>query len=428
MINRKIAVLGLGYVGLPLAIELSLYSKVVGFDINKEKINNYKSGIDATGEIEDFHNKTNNIEFTSSTDDLRNCNFYIVTVPTPINKDETPDLSPLKTVSQMIATVLNKGDIVVYESTVYPGTTEEVCVPILEEYSKLRYLDDFTVGYSPERINPGDKNNTIRTIQKIISASNNETLEIVNDVYSQIIDAGLHKTSSIKIAEASKVIENAQRDINIAFFNEIAIVFDLMDINTNEVIQAAKTKWNFLPYSPGLVGGHCIGVDPYYFIYKAKELGYSSELLKTSRMINNSIPRFIVDNIVKEVFRNKLSTENIKVGIMGLTFKENCNDTRNSKVFDIIDELNDYNISPLVYDPYIDTKTNFDQEYQLVNSENFKNFDIVIIAVKHDDIIQNYSAQDIQFLFNNNSTKVLFDLKESYNKSEFDEDLIYWSL
>lgn len=428
METRKIAVLGLGYVGLPLAIELSLNSKIIGFDVNVEKISNYKEGIDITGEINNFQNKIKNIDFTSSIDEISDCDFYIVTVPTPINKDETPDLNPLKSVSHTIAKVLNKGDIVVYESTVYPGTTEEICVPILEKYSGLSYIDDFTVGYSPERINPGDKSNTIRNIKKLISASNNETLDIVHDIYSKIIDAGLYKTSSIKIAEASKVIENAQRDINIAFFNEMAIVFDLMDINTSEVIEAAKTKWNFLPYSPGLVGGHCIGIDSYYFIYKAKELGYSSELLKTSRVINNSIPRFIVDKIVKEVFINKLSTENIKVGIMGLTFKENCNDTRNSKVFDIISELNEYNISPIIYDPFIDTQTNHVEDYQLVNSENFRGLDIIIIAVKHDDIIQNYSAQDIQLLFNNNDTKILFDLKESYDKSDFDENLSYWSL
>jgi len=337
--EEKISVVGLGYVGLPLAIELAKKYDVIGFDINTKKIEKYINGIDVTKEVGDEAIKNTRVYFTSDESKLRSCKFHIVAVPTPINSDKTPNLNPVINASKIIGKNLTKGSIVVYESTVYPGTTEEICIPILEKESGLKFGIDFKVGYSPERINPGDKIHTLTKIVKVVSGSDEEALEIISEVYGSIIEAGIHKAESIKVAEAAKVIENSQRDINIAFMNELSMVFNKMGINTKAVLEAAGTKWNFLKFTPGLVGGHCIGVDPYYFIYKAEQLGYHSQIILAGRKINDDMAKYVADNIIKMLIKADLPVKGAKVAILGITFKENCPDVRNTKAIDISKEL-----------------------------------------------------------------------------------------
>ena len=349
--KEKIAVIGLGYVGMPLAVAFSRKVKVIGFDLNKEKVQQYLNGIDATNEVGDEAIKNTTAVFTWDEDKLKKCKFHIVAVPTTINGDKTPDLKPVIGASKTVGRNLTKGSIVVYESTVYPGVTEEVCVRILEEESGLKCGQDFFVGYSPERINPGDRVHTLEKIVKIVSGMNEATLDVVAKVYELIIEAGVHRAESIKVAEAAKVIENSQRDINIAFMNELSMIFNEMGVDTKSVLEAAKTKWNFLDFAPGLVGGHCIGVDPFYLVYKAKEYGYESQIIASGRRVNDNMGKFIAENIVKLLISVDKKIKGSKVAVFGLTFKENCPDCRNTKVIDIINELNTYGIDLRVYDP-----------------------------------------------------------------------------
>lgn len=382
----KIAIIGLGYVGLPLYVELlSEGHNTLGFDLNKRRIEELQNGIDNTLEIESIRLKSlKNAKFSFVENDLKDYNIFIVTVPTPVTKSNTPDFTPLIKASEMISKFLKPGDIVVYESTVYPGATEEICVPILEKGSNLTFIKDFNVGYSPERINPGDKDHTVRKIKKIISASSKESLAKINDIYSSIIDAGLHIASNIKVAEAAKVIENAQRDINIAFMNELSMIFNKLDIDTNEVLEAASTKWNFLNFKPGLVGGHCIGVDPYYLAYKAESVGYKPEIILGGRRINDSVSDFVVKSLIKDSIKLKLDFNKLKVLILGVTFKENCPDYRNTKVIDIYKNLIDLNIKTEIFDPNVDI-INFKNEYgiELKSDLNLQDYNICILAVSH---------------------------------------------
>ncbi|WP_420908264.1 nucleotide sugar dehydrogenase [Macrococcus armenti] len=424
-LNRKIAVIGLGYVGLPLLNALSNKFNVIGFDIDKEKVDKYKKGIDVTGEIGENVEKLKD-KLSYDIEDIREANFYIVTVPTPINSDKTPDLLPVISATKMLSKIIKKGDIVVYESTVYPGTTEEVCKPILEE-SGLLYNRDFYLGYSPERINPGDKINTIDKIIKIVSGSNEEVLNIIDDIYSKIIVAGTFRASSIKVAEAAKVVENTQRDINIAFMNEIATVFDKMDISTNEVLEAAGTKWNFLNFKPGLVGGHCIGVDPYYFIYKAEQLGYRSQLITNARKINEEITDYIKEKAVKMIMKNSDDIKCVKVAIFGLAFKKNVPDIRNSKIFDVIDKLIDYGFEIKLFDSVVDPKE-IEEEYNLEisDSQNFEKYDLVILNNIHDsmtDEIYKLISKNENFV----NTPQVIDVTSFLNKKEYPQYNI-WSL
>lgn len=387
MKDIKIGIIGLGYVGMPLAAAFSDEFSVVGFDLFARRIDELKNGIDRTLELSSEQMAKvikNGMKFSSNLDDLKECNFYVVTVPTPIDKNKRPDLTPLYKASASIAKVLKKGDIVVYESTVYPGVTEDECVPVLET-SGLKFGMDFECGYSPERINPGDKEHTVTKIKKIISASSPKALEIVEAVYSKIIKAGVYKASSIKVAEAAKVIENTQRDINIAFVNELLMLFNKMNIDANEVLDAASTKWNFLGFRPGLVGGHCIGVDPYYLTHKAQELGYHPEMILAGRRINDNMGIYHADQAVKLMIKNGLKVNGAKVLVLGITFKENCPDIRNSRVIDVITELKDFGCDVSVCDPWADNDDVI-REYgiNLVNEPKFSEFDSVVLAVAHD--------------------------------------------
>jgi len=383
--KEKIAVIGLGYVGMPLAIALARKAKVIGFDINKSKIELYKSGIDPTNEVGNEAIKETTVEFTSEETKLRGAKFHIIAVPTPINADKTPNLSPVERATEIVARNLTKGSIVVYESTVFPGVTEDICIPLIESVSGLKCGVDFKVGYSPERINPGDKVHTLENIVKIVSGIDNECLEIIKKVYELVIKAGVHPVSSIKVAEAAKVVENSQRDINIAFMNELAMVFDRMDIDTLEVIEAMNTKWNALGFYPGLVGGHCIGVDPYYFIYQAEKLGYHSQIILSGRKINDGMAEFVANAIIKKLILANKAVRKSKVAILGITFKENCPDTRNSKVMDIIKTLREFGLDPVVTDPLAD-KNELAAEYgiDLVDISEIKNVDYLVIVVAHD--------------------------------------------
>ncbi|PTK24040.1 nucleotide sugar dehydrogenase, partial [Staphylococcus saprophyticus] len=355
--NRKIAVVGLGYVGLPVAVAFGKQQEVVGFDINKTRINELKNGYDRTNEVNDEDLKKSNIKFTNEPEELSKADFIIVAVPTPINKNNQPDLTPLIKASETVGKALTKDTIVVYESTVYPGATEEDCVPVLEKFSGLTNGSDFFVGYSPERINPGDKVHTFETITKVVSGQTPEVLEVVADVYSMVVKAGVHKASSIKVAEAAKVIENTQRDVNIALMNEIAIIFDKVGIDTNEVLEASGTKWNFLKFKPGLVGGHCIGVDPYYLTHKAQELGHHPEVILAGRRINDNMSKHVAANIIKELLKKGIEVQGMVINLLGLTFKENCPDLRNTKVIDIVRELEDYGMIVNVNDVEADKET-----------------------------------------------------------------------
>lgn len=426
---EKISVIGLGYVGLPLAVEFAKKFDVVGFDVNDKKLDKYLSGIDVTNEVGDEMVKNTTIAFTSNENDIANCKFHVVAVPTPINTDKTPNLNPVIGASRTVGRQLTKGSIVVYESTVYPGTTEEICIPILEEESGLTFGTDFKVGYSPERINPGDKVNTLTKITKIVSGSDDDCLKEIAAVYGSIIEAGIHEAESIKVAEAAKVIENSQRDINIAFMNELAMVFDKMDINTNAVLKAAGTKWNFLKFTPGLVGGHCIGVDPYYFTYKAEQLGYHSQIILSGRKINDDMGEFIAGNIIKKMIKANQEINGAKVAILGITFKENVADVRNTKVIDIVDELKEYDVEVLVHDPVAEAEDVYDEfGITLVEKEDLKDLDCVILAVPHEIFKQDYTLDMIDKAYKNDK-KVLVDIKSIFNQKECEKSgFNYWSL
>lgn len=427
--KEKVSVIGLGYVGLPLAVALAKKYDVLGFDINEHKINLYKSGQDPTNEVGDEELSGSDLNFTSKPSDLKKSKFHIVAVPTPINQDKTPNLTPVVEASKLLGQNLIKGSIVVYESTVYPGVTEDVCRPILEEYSGLKCGKDFKIGYSPERINPGDKNNRLENIVKIVSGMDQESLEIIYQIYNSIISAGVHKAPTIKVAEAAKVIENAQRDINIAFMNEISIIFDKMGIDTKSVLEAASTKWNFLSFYPGLVGGHCIGVDPYYLTYAANQYGYKSEVILSGRNINDSMGTYIADRLVKALIGEKKNLNTAKVGILGFTFKEDCPDTRNTKVYDIVKELNEFGVSPIIVDPEADREeTRKIYDIELENFDKLNDLDALLVAVSHNQF-KKLDKEDISALYKNGK-KILFDLKGIYdiNEYESDDDYAYWRL
>ncbi len=428
--EEKIALVGLGYVGMPIAVAFAKKVKVIGYDLNSEKIRLYKDGIDPTNEVGNEVIKNTKVEFTSDESRLREAKFHIVAVPTPVNPDHTPDLSPVEGASRILGRNLTKGSIVVFESTVYPGVTEDVCVPILETESGLKCGVDFKIGYSPERINPGDKVHRLETITKIVSGMDAETLDEVAHVYELVVEAGVHRAESIKVAEAAKVIENSQRDINIAFMNELSIIFDKMGIDTLEVLKAAGTKWNFLNFRPGLVGGHCIGVDPYYLTYKAEQLGYHSQIILSGRRINDDMGKYVAESVVKKLISADLPVKGAKVAILGFTFKENCPDTRNTKVIDIYNELGEYGIVPIVVDDTADAseaKRLYGIEFKTM--ADVKDMDAVILAVAHDNL-KGISKDRMDSLYNpNNKSRILADIKGILNKSEYtDTDYIYWRL
>lgn len=429
--EEKISLVGLGYVGMPIAVAFSRKCKVVGFDLNKEKIRLYKEGIDPTCEVGDEVIKNCTVEFTSDENKLKEAKFHIVAVPTPVNQDKTPDLSPVIGASTILGRNLTKGSIVVYESTVYPGVTEDICVPVLEKESGLKCGVDFKIGYSPERINPGDKVHRLENITKIVSGMDAETLEEVANVYELVIEVGVHRASCIKVAEAAKVVENSQRDINIAFMNELAMVFDRMGIDTEEVVQAMNTKWNALGFRPGLVGGHCIGVDPYYFVYQAENLGYHSQIIASGRKVNDGMGAFVADAVIKKLILANKVVAKTKVVIFGITFKENCPDTRNSKVEDIINRLREYSIDPIVVDPWADP-ADAKKEYgvNLTSLEDIKDADCIIYAVAHNEF-KAMSVSDMDKLFAQlpNNEKVVIDVKSILNKEEITKQgYSYWRL
>lgn len=429
--NLRIAVIGLGYVGMPLAVEFAKKFNVIGYDINKHKINKYIKGIDPTKEVGDDVVKKSNVEFTNDENKLKDANFFIVAVPTPINGDKTPNLSPVIEASKIVGRNMKKNSVIVYESTVYPGVTENICVPILEKNSGMSLKNDFKVGYSPERINPGDKKNRLCNIKKIVSGCDDETLELISEVYSQIINAGVHNAESIKVAEAAKVIENSQRDINIAFMNEIAMVLDKMNISTSDVIKAMNTKWNALGFYPGLVGGHCIGVDPYYLVYEAEMMGYHSQIISASRKINDGMGEYIADAIIKQLILGYKNVRNSKVAILGITFKENCPDIRNSKVIDIIKRLEEYGIFPIVSDPWADVDEVMDNYgVKLQDIEDISDSDCVVVAVAHDEF-RKMACDDFDKLFRDNvaGKRIIIDVKSVLNKKEFMQNgYVYWAL
>lgn len=427
--KEKLSIIGLGYVGMPLAITFSEKGMdVIGFDLSKEKIDLYKKGIDPTGEIGNERLAKTKIEFTDQEKQLKNSMFHIVSVPTPINLDKTPNLKPVESASEIVGRNLKKGSIVVFESTVYPGVTEDICIPILEKESGLICGQDFSVGYSPERINPGDKKNTLTNIVKIVSGINENTLNDIAEIYGLVIEAGIHKAQSIKVAEAAKVVENSQRDINIAFMNELSMVFDKMNINTNEVIEAMNTKWNALKFYPGLVGGHCIGVDPYYFLYEAEKLGYHSQIIQSGRKINDGMGKFIADSIIKQLILSDKVVSKSKVAILGLTFKENTPDVRNSKVVDIIDNLKGYNIKAFVVDPMADkVAAKIEYGIDIINFEEITDLDCMVLAVSHDEF-KKMGEYDIKSKFKSGTKNVIIDVKNSLDKDKFDKDFYYWSL
>lgn len=429
--EEKIALVGLGYVGMPIAVEFSKHVDVIGFDINKNKVDAYKNGIDPTQEVGDEAIKNCSVEWTSDEKDLRDAKFIIVAVPTPINDDTTPDLTPVIGASEIVGRNLSKGSIIVYESTVYPGVTEETCLPILEKESGLKCGVDFKIGYSPERINPGDKVHRLTTIKKIVSGMDEESLEEIAKVYEIVVDAGVHKASCIKVAEAAKVIENSQRDINIAFMNELSIIFNKMGIDTLEVLEAAGTKWNFLPFRPGLVGGHCIGIDPYYLTYRAEQFGYHSQIILSGRRINDDMGKYVAEQTVKQLIAADKPIARAKVGVLGITFKEDCPDARNSKVNDILTELSEYGIKPIVCDPVAD-KVDAKRFYgvDLVALDELRNLDCLIIAVAHNEF-KALTNDDIGNMFaeSDNSKNVIVDVKGVRNKDELKSlGYRYWRL
>jgi len=429
--KEKISLVGLGYVGMPIAVAFSRKVKVVGFDLNEKKIELYKSGKDPTNEVGDETVKNCKVEFTADETKLREAKFHIVAVPTPVNDDHTPDLTPVESASEILGRNLTKGSVVVFESTVYPGVTEDVCVPILERASGLKCGTDFKIGYSPERINPGDKVHRLETIKKIVSGMDGETLDTVAKVYELVVEAGVHRAESIKVAEAAKVIENSQRDINIAFMNELSIIFKKMGIDTKSVLEAAGTKWNFLKFYPGLVGGHCIGVDPYYLTYKAEELGYHSQIILSGRRINDDMGKYVAENTVKNLIKADVSIKNASVAILGFTFKENCPDTRNTRIIDIYNELREYGITAKIADPEADAdeaKRIYGIEF--VGMDEIKDCDAVILAVAHEQF-KSLTTADFEKMFKHgeNHRKVLIDIKGLLSRKEYENaGYNYWRL
>ena len=429
--EEKLSLVGLGYVGMPIAVAFARKINVIGFDLNAAKIDLYKSGIDPTNEVGNDVIKNTKVDFTADPAKLKEAKFHIVAVPTPVNDDHTPDLSPVEGASRILGQNLTKGSIVVFESTVYPGVTEDICVPILEKESGLKCGEDFFIGYSPERINPGDKVHRLETITKIVSGMNEETLDTIAKVYELVVEAGVYRAESIKVAEAAKVIENSQRDINIAFMNELSIIFNRMGIDTQSVLKAAGTKWNFLKFFPGLVGGHCIGVDPYYLTYKAEQLGYHSQIILSGRRINDDMGKYVAESLVKTLIKADKPVKNAKVGILGFTFKENCPDTRNTKVIDIYNELMEYGITPVVVDPAADAdeaKRLYGITFQ--SMDDMKDMDAVIIAVCHEQFSK-LTDSDIDAFFKAGADKkVLLDLKGILDRKAYDakKDYLYWRL
>jgi UDP-N-acetyl-D-galactosamine dehydrogenase len=417
--NSKIAVIGLGYVGLPLAVEFGKHHSVVGFDINTDRIAELISGTDHTLEINNEElSQATHLSFSSEIADLQECNFFIVTVPTPIDEYKQPDLTPLVKASEAIGSLLKKDDIVVYESTVYPGATEEVCIPVLEHVSGLIFNQDFYAGYSPERINPGDKEHRVTNILKVTAGSTPEVADFIDSVYNLIITAGTHKAPSIKVAEAAKVIENTQRDVNIALINELAVIFNKMNIDTEAVLEAAGTKWNFLPFRPGLVGGHCIGVDPYYLTHKAQAIGYNPDIILAGRRLNDGMGEYVTTQLIKTMIKKRIQVEGARVLILGLSFKENCPDVRNTKIIDIVHELQEYNIDVDVYDPWVD-KAEAEREYNVtpITKPVVNNYDGIILAVAHNEFVD-MGAEYIRNF--GKAEHVLYDLKYVFTREDTD--------
>ncbi len=428
--EEKLSLVGLGYVGMPIAVAFAKKVKVVGFDLNEKKIELYQNGVDPTNEVGGEVIKNTTVEFTADATKLKEAKFHIVAVPTPVNDDHTPDLTPVEGASKILGQNLTKGSVIVFESTVYPGVTEDVCVPILEKESGLKCGVDFKIGYSPERINPGDKVHRLETITKIVSGMDEETLDTVAKVYELVVEAGVYRAQSIKVAEAAKVIENSQRDINIAFMNELSIIFSKMGIDTQSVLKAAGTKWNFLKFYPGLVGGHCIGVDPYYLTYKAEQLGYHSQIILAGRRINDDMGKYVAESLVKNLIKADIPVKGAKVAILGFTFKENCPDTRNTKVIDIYTELGEYGITPIVVDPAADA----DEAERLygitfASMDAVKDMDAVLVAVAHNQFLD-LDKQKISGFFNTkHDKKVFLDIKGLFNRNEYlTEDYLYWRL
>ena len=428
--KEKLSLVGLGYVGMPIAVAFARKIKVVGFDLNEKKIDLYKSGIDPTNEVGNDVIKNTAVEFTADPKKLREAKFHIVAVPTPVNDDHTPDLTPVEGASRILGKNLTKGSVVVFESTVYPGVTEDICVPILEQESGLKCGVDFKIGYSPERINPGDKVHRLETIVKIVSGMDQETLDTVAKVYELVVEAGVYRAQSIKVAEAAKVIENSQRDINIAFMNELSIIFNKMGIDTKSVLEAAGTKWNFLKFYPGLVGGHCIGVDPYYLTYKAEELGYHSQIILSGRRINDDMGKYVAESLVKNLIKADIPVKGAKVAILGFTFKENCPDTRNTKVIDIYKELGEYGITPIVVDPAADAdeaKRLYGITFETMDA--VKDMDAVIVAVAHTQFLDLKKSEIGGFFKPVHKKKVFMDIKGLFDREEYlTEDYLYWRL
>ena len=426
----KIAVIGLGYVGLPLARLFSTKYQTIGFDMNQKRVESLMGGHDTTLEVADVLLQSaldSGFKCTSNLEDIRDCNFYVIAVPTPVDRNNRPDLTPLISASETVGKVISKGDIVVYESTVYPGVTEEECLPVVERVSGLKFNLDFFAGYSPERINPGDKEHTVEKIKKVTSGSTPEIADIVDKVYNSVLINGTHKAPSIRVAEASKIIENSQRDVNIAFMNELSIIFNKMNIDTHAVLKAAGTKWNFLNFYPGLVGGHCIGVDPYYLTYKAEQEGYHSQIILSGRRINDDMGKYVAENTVKKLIENDKNIKNARIGILGFTFKENCPDTRNTKIVDIVKELGEYGITPIIVDPIADSEEakklyNIDFE----DLEELKDLDALIIATAH-ECFHKYTKDKFNNMFRN--SKIIIDVKGILNRKSYeDAGYTYWRL
>ena len=426
--KEKISLVGLGYVGMPIAVAFAKKVEVIGFDLNEKKINLYKSGVDPTNEVGNVAIQATTVDFTAEETRLRDARFHIVAVPTPVNDDHTPDLTPVESASEILGRNLTKGSIVVYESTVYPGVTEDVCIPILERESGLKCGVDFKIGYSPERINPGDKIHRLETITKIVSGMDEESLDVIAKVYELVVEAGVHRAESIKVAEAAKVIENSQRDINIAFMNELSIIFNKMGIDTQAVLKAAGTKWNFLPFYPGLVGGHCIGVDPYYLTYKAEMMGYHSQIILSGRRINDDMGKYIAENVVKKLIASDKAVRNAKVAILGFTFKENCPDTRNTKIIDIVRELKEYGITPVITDPAADAdEAKWLYGIDFVDMNTINDMDAVVLAVAH-DCFKELSMEDIDNFYGEGK-KIMIDIKGLLDKKAFEAaGYTYWRL
>jgi len=416
---QKIAIIGLGYVGLPLAIEFGKNIKTIGFDINLSRIEELKAGRDHTLEVDsEWLKKATHLHFTNDSHEIQDCNIYIITVPTPINDLKQPDLNPLEKASEIVSKLLNDGDIIIYESTVYPGVTEDICVPILEKYSNLKFNQGFFCGYSPERINPGDKEDRVTSIKKVTSGSTPEIAEVVDLLYKSVITAGTYKASSIRVAEASKVIENIQRDVNIALINELAVIFNKLEIDTEEVLLAAGTKWNFFPFRPGLVGGHCISVDPYYLTYKAREVGYHSEMILAGRKLNDNMGRYVTDQVIKLMTKKNIQVSDSNILIMGLTFKENCPDLRNTRVLDLVQEFLNYKCNVDVFDPWVD-KQEAAMQYNIkpIDLPEYNKYDAILLAVAH-DYFKELSLEQIKAY--GKDISVLYDIKYLLKANEVD--------